>query len=205
MKTRINLYTAEFQPRLQVLTLSFVLIIWLILSVIMGAVYYFEVAKQDEQQQKLTIVEQQNLQQEELLLALQEQLSARKDDPLLVQAIEQNQRDIELKQRVLTHLAGQESLKSNGFSDLMLGLAAHHQSGLWLTRVSLDDKKVSIEGSAADSVTIPQWVSKLGQTRHFSGQEFSTTKLFRDAAQQLHFTLNSQSAEESAKGQVNEQ
>lgn len=204
MKTRINLYAAELQPRLQVLTLTFVLTIWVILALIMGSVFYVQSAHQDRQQQKLATLEQQNQQQEDLLLSQQEQLSARKDDPSLVQSIEQNQHDIALKQRVLAHLAGQESLKSNGFSDLMLGLAEHHQSGLWLTRVSLDEKKVRIEGSAADSVTIPIWVSKLGQTRHFSGQEFSTTKLFRDAAQQLHFTLNSQTTVETKGPQLNE-
>ncbi|MFT6896128.1 MAG: Tfp pilus assembly protein PilN [Paraglaciecola sp.] len=204
MKTRINLFVADLQPRLQVLTLPFVFTVWAILAFIMGTVYYVQSTLEAQQQQELAAVEQQKQQQDTLVKGLQEQLSGRKEDPSLVQNISQQHRDIDLKQQVLVHLAGQESFKSNGFSDVMLGLAEHHQTGLWLTRVRLDENNVSIEGAAADSASIPKWVSKLGLTRHFSGQQFSTTTFYRDAAQQLHFTLNSRSASDVAGANINE-
>ena len=204
MKTRINLYVADLQPRLQVLTLSFVFTVWAILAFIMGTVYYIQSTGEAQQQQQLAAVEQQRQQQNDIVMGLQEQLSGRKEDHSLVKNIAQQHLDIDVKKRVLVHLASQESLKSNGFSDLMLGLAEHHQTGLWLTRVRLDEKNVTIEGAAADPAAIPKWVSKLGLTRHFSGQQFSTTTLYRDAAQQLHFTLSSRSASDVAGAKINE-
>jgi Tfp pilus assembly protein PilN len=204
MKTRINLYVADLQPRLQVLTLSFVLAVWVILAVIMGVFYYIESAQEAQQQKLLGVVEQQKKQQNNIVTGLQKRLNGRKEDPSLVQKIVQQQLDVDLKKRVLVHLAGQESFKSNGFSDLMLGLAEHHQAGLWLTRVYFDEKNVSIAGAAIDSAVIPKWVRKLSLIRHFLGQQFSTTTLYRDEAQQLHFTLNSRNTIADAKAKTNE-
>lgn len=204
MKTRINLYVADLHPRLQVLTLPFMFTVWAILTLIMGTVYYVQSSQETQQQQQLVAVEQQVQQQSHIVIGLQEQLSGRKEDQSLVKNITRQHLGIDLKKRVLVHLEGQESFKSNGFSDLMLGLAEHHQTGLWLTRVRLDGKNISIEGAATYSATIPKWVSKLGLTRHFLGQQFSTTTLYRDAAQQLHFTLNSQSATDIAGAKINE-
>ena len=94
-----------------------------------------------------------------------------------------------LKQRVIDELSGQEQFKSNGFAGLMSGLAEHHLDGLWLTRIQLDENQVMLEGGATDSSLIPQWMTQLSLTERLRGQEFSTTKLYRDPNQQLMFTL----------------
>lgn len=49
---------------------------------------------------------------------------------------------------------------------------------------------VLIEGQATDSAIVPKWLSSLGQTDYFRGQEFSNTRLYRDSEQQINFVIS---------------
>ncbi|GAC34103.1 PilN domain-containing protein [Paraglaciecola polaris] len=193
MKSRINLYLPELQPKLEVLTLSFVLAIWLLTLTIFGVTYYVNDSHNQQVQQELTLLQVQKSQLEDKLIVLNESLTNRTKDPKLLAAIENKQLDVGLKQRVIAELSGQEQFKSNGFAGLMKGLAQHHQDGLWLTRIHLNEQQVMLEGGAIDSSLIPKWVSSLSLTDRFKGQEFSTTRLYRDKDQQLQFTLDTKS------------
>ena len=189
MKSRINLYLPELHPKLEVLTLSFVLTIWAILFTIVGLVYYHDYSHGQSVKADLMAIEVQKQQVEDRLVELNETLASRTKDPKLLVAIESKQLEVSLKQRVIDELSGQEQFKSNGFAGLMSGLAEHHLDGLWLTRIQLDENQVMLEGGATDSSLIPQWMTQLSLTERLRGQEFSTTKLYRAPNQQLMFTL----------------
>ncbi len=189
MKSRINLYLPELHPKLEVLTLSFVLTIWAILFTIVGLVYYYDYSHGQSVKADLMAIEVQKQQVEDRLVELNETLASRTKDPKLLAAIESKQLEVSLKQRVIDELSGQEQFKSNGFAGLMSGLAEHHLDGLWLTRIQLDENQVMLEGGATDSSLIPQWMTQLSLTERLRGQEFFTTKLYRDPNQQLMFTL----------------
>jgi len=189
MKSRINLYLPELHPKLEVLTLSFVLTIWAILFTILGLVYYHDYSHGESVKTDLMVIEVQKQLVEDRLVELNETLASRTKDPKLLAAIESKQLEVSLKQRVIDELSGQEQFKSNGFAGLMSGLAEHHLDGLWLTRIQLDENQVMLEGGATDSSLIPQWMTQLSLTERLRGQEFSTTKLYRDPNQQLMFTL----------------
>lgn len=189
MKSRINLYLPELHPKLEVLTLSFVLTIWAILFTILGLVYYHDYSHGESVKTDLMVIEVQKQLVEDRLVELNETLASRTKDPKLLAAIESKQLEVSLKQRVIDELSGQEQFKSNGFAGLMSGLAEHHLDGLWLTRIQLDENQVMLEGGATDSSLIPQWMTQLSSTERLKGQEFSTTKLYRDPNQQLMFTL----------------
>tara|TARA_R110001606_G_scaffold254366_2_gene402308 strand:- start:1044 stop:1655 length:612 start_codon:yes stop_codon:yes gene_type:complete len=193
MKSRINLYLPELQPKLEVLTLSFVLSIWFVSLTIFGAIYFLSYSHEQEVFGELTAVQNKKNELEGRLLVLSESLAARTEDPRLIATIESKQFDVRQKQRVIAELSGQERFKSNGFAGLMKGLAEHHQAGLWLTRIHLNEQQVVLEGGATDSSLIPKWVSSLSLTERFKGQEFSTTKLYRDDNKQLNFTLATKS------------
>ena len=190
MKNGVNLYHPEYHPKLRLLTLSIVLIIWLLALLCGGLLYFIESSKQQSFKSDIAKIEQNKQQQKILVEELQHAVDNLKVDPKLVKQVEINQRTISLKKRVLNELAGQEGLKANGFSTLMLDLASQNQTGLWLTHINLNGLSVVMEGAAVDSALIPKWLSSLGQTDYFSGQEFADTRLYRGPDQQLNFIIS---------------
>jgi Tfp pilus assembly protein PilN len=190
MKNRVNLYHQELHPQLRLLSLTIVIGSWVLAVLFCSLLYFYLTVAQQDIQSKIAKIEQNKQQQEILLKELQSALDSLEVDPKLLKKVEKNQQIISIKKRVLNELAGQEQLKSNGYSNLMVDLANHNQSGLWLTHINLNGINVLMEGAATDSSLIPKWLSSLGQTDYFSGQEFSDTRLYRDSEQQLNFTIS---------------
>jgi len=204
MKNRVNLYHPEFQPKLRLLTLSLAIGSWILAAFVCFGVYAYLSSQHQQLELEITRSEQDKKQQSRLIEELQNAVDSIKVDNNLLEEVDKNQRLINHKKRVLQELSGEEGLKSNGFSQLMLSLARHHQTGLWLTHINLDGTKVIIEGAANESSTIPKWVNTLSQTKYFRGQEFADTRLYRDTGQQLNFVLATGSQPEAEKGQINE-
>lgn len=191
MKTKVNLYSAEFQPTLRLLSVGILLSSWLLLVIVLLTFWAFKLNQQQTLADQLNKLNQQNEEQSTLVATLQTGLANRQSDPLLLQEVNKKVSDLAVKNQVMQELQGQEDLKSNGFSALMLDLANHHQTGLWLTQVSLDGHQVKLVGKTLDSSLVPAWINSLGTTAYFKGQEFAETRLFRDTEQQLHFILSS--------------
>ena len=63
---------------------------------------------------------------------------------------------------------------------------------------------VLIEGAATDSAIVPKWLSSLGQTDYFRGQEFADTRLYRDSEQQLNFVISTGKEASIEEGSNNE-
>jgi Tfp pilus assembly protein PilN len=190
MKNIVNLYHPEFHPKLHLLTLSTVLMSWVFTALFCSLLYFYVASKQQNFKAEISKIEQNKQQQQILVNELQSAINNQKVDPELFKQVERNQQAINLKKRVLDKLSGQEKLKSNSFSKLMIDLANHHQSGLWLTHINLNGINVLMEGAATDSAIVPKWLISLGQTDYFRGQEFSDTRLYRDSDQQLNFVIS---------------
>jgi Tfp pilus assembly protein PilN len=195
MKTKVNLYSAEFQPTLRLLSVGILLSSWLLMVIVILTFWGFKLNQQQTLTDQLNKLNQQNEQQSTLVTTLQTGLANRQSDPLLLQEVQKKVSELAVKNLVLQELQGQEDLKANGFSTLMLDLANHHKAGLWLTQVSLDGHQVKLVGETLDSSLVPSWINSLGTTVYFKGQEFAETRLFRDAEQQLHFILSSSPSE----------
>ncbi len=190
MKNRVNLYHASIQPKLQLLTLSSVIVIWLVVTLLCSFLYFYMTSEQQKLQSEVAVLVGNKQQQKILVSELKSALENIKIDLGLVEKVEEKQKLIRLKQRVLNELAGQEDLKSIGFSKLMIDLANHSQRELWLTRINLNGTSVVMEGAATDSFIVPKWLGLLGKTDYFKGQEFSNTRLYRDSEQQLNFVIS---------------
>jgi Tfp pilus assembly protein PilN len=190
MKNGVNLYHPEFHPKVRLLTLSIVLIVWLFAALCCAALYFFESSKQQDFKSEITNIEQNKQQQKLLVDELKIAVDNLKVDPNLIKQVEKKQQLINLKKRILSELVGQEGLKSTGFANLMVELASHNQGELWLTHINLNGISVVMEGAATDSTLIPKWLSFLGQTDYFSGQEFADTRLYRDSEKQLNFIIS---------------
>jgi Tfp pilus assembly protein PilN len=204
MKNRVNLYHLEFHPQLSLLTLTTVIVSWVFAAVFCGLMYFYITSEQQAVQSDIAKIKQNNQQQKLLVEELLSAVDKLKADPKLLKQVEKDQQRINLKKRVLNELAGHEELTSNGFSSLMIDLANHNQSGLWLTHINLNGKSVVMEGAATDSASIPKWLITLGQTDYFRGQEFADTRLYRDSEQQLNFVISTGEELTLEKGSNNE-
>ncbi|WP_339720792.1 PilN domain-containing protein [uncultured Paraglaciecola sp.] len=204
MKNRINLYLPEFHPKLRLLSLHLVIATWVLTAIFCGLLYFYLASGLQNLQSDVDKIKGDKQQQEILVKELQNAVDNLKVDPALLQQVEKNQQLVNLKKRVLNELAGQEQLKSNGFSNLMLDLASHNQTGLWLTHINLNGVSVVMEGAATDSALVPKWLSSLGQTDYFSGQEFAETRLYRDSEKQLNFIISTGKESKVEKGSNNE-
>jgi Tfp pilus assembly protein PilN len=190
MKNRINLYHPSFHPKLQLLTLSSVIVSWVSVAIFCSLSYFYMMAEQQSFKLKITNLEQNKQQKKTLVNELNIALENIKVDPDLLKIVEEKQQTIQLKKRVLNELVGQENLKSTGFSTLMLDLAGHSLNGLWLTHIDLNGMSITIKGATTDSAFMPKWLSSLGQTEYFKGQKFSDTRLYRDSEEQLNFVVS---------------
>jgi Tfp pilus assembly protein PilN len=204
MKNTVNFYHPEFHPTLRLLTLPSVIVSWLFAALICSLLYFYVAFEQQQLESETSNLEQNKQQQQILVKELQDVIDKQKVDPILLKQVDKNQRLMSLKKRVLSKLSGHEELKSNSFSKLMIDLANHHQSGLWLTHINLNDRSVVMEGAATDSAIVPKWLSSLGQTDYFRGQEFSDTRLYRDSEQQLNFIISTGKEPTKKEGVDNE-
>lgn len=191
MKNRINLYHPEFHPKLRLLSLHIVIANWLFTAILCGLIYFYFAFEQQNVESEVTILESEKQQQQILVKELQIAVDGLMVDPILLEQVAQNQQLVNLKRRVLDELSGREQLTSKGYSSLMVDLATYSQRGLWLTHINLNGTKVEMEGATTDSALVPKWLSSLGQTNYFSGQEFADTRLYLDSDKQLKFVISS--------------
>jgi len=204
MKNRVNLYHPELHPKLRLLTLSSVIVSWIFAAILCGLLYLYMTSEQQDFKSQISKIEQNKQQQKLLVNELQNALDKQKVDPILLKQVQKILQNIDIEKRVLNKLSGHDKLKSNSFSTLMIDLASHNQSGLWLTHINLDGMSVLIEGAATDSAIVPKWLSSLGQTDYFKGQEFADTRLYRDSEQQLNFVISTGKEASIEEGSNNE-
>ena len=190
MKTQVNLYTDEFHPKLRLLSLPIVLVLWSILLIAFVGIYGYVSTKQQNLRTHLGQLNKNNANQETLLNSLISQMNNVTAEQKLLDEVTTKQQQVSLKKRVYSELAGQEQIKSTGFADLMQDLAEYHHVDIWLKRIYLNHHHVTIEGGTSQSISIPKWLQKLGQGNFFKGQEFTTTRIYRYQDEQLNFVLS---------------
>lgn len=189
MKTRIDLYLPELKPRYELVTVGLALTLLLLSGLVVGgATLWAKNASED------VLVEAKQIDatyqgKKKLGDALKAQRDARSKDPTLVANIDELQRMLSGRRAILSELKKQEQLKSQGFSDLMRGLALSQQDDLWLTRVRVEEQQLLLVGGASGSASLPRWVSKLQEAPFFMGKQFEAARLYRDQDDLLVFEI----------------
>lgn len=191
MKNRINLFPEELKPKLNLFTAGFVILMWLLSGVVLFAVSQsyqnkfrdIQIATQDTQQ----LYNQQN----SMLTMLTRARDTRAQDPALLAEVQKLQKEARDKGLLLEELKGREQLKNQGFSMLMDDLSTSHVEGVWLTRISIAEQRIRMEGATLESSKVPQWVSKLRDSDYFSGRSFAGARMFRDDEDNLNFVISS--------------
>ena len=191
MKTRINLYLDEFKPTIVLVSLNFSLLIWMI--TLIGVVSVATLAYQAKQRSQTYAVQvaTEVADKTALLNTLKTQQGTLQQDERLLADLQTSQLQLAAKNQIVDELSRREALKNQGFSSLMQDLAAYHHAGLWLTRISLDDQWLHIEGGVEQSTQVPVWVDNLRQSPFFQGKEFTQAKIYRDDDERLRFVLSS--------------
>jgi hypothetical protein len=189
MKTRVNLYLDEFKLKYELFTLGTCFVVWgmSIVLVVLGTYLsknQLEQIRFDSQQ-----VEMRHVSKKKLVDTLTSERDSRQRDPQLISAIEMMQRQLSAQQAILSELAKQEQLKSQGFSLLMLDLANNQQDDLWLKRIRVEEQQLLLTGGASGAASLPRWVGRLKQAEYFSGKQFDAAKVYRDEEDILNFEI----------------
>lgn len=192
MKNRIDLYQPQFRPKVILLSLNFAFLLWFLALALIVVAGFSVAALKNRAQQDALLAAQQVKDKTALLDVLTKGRDNRKQNPALVSALEQTQKQLQIKKTIVDELANREQQKSQGFSALMVDLAANHQEDLWLTEIHLNESKMSIKGGASDSTAVPNWVNKLSSAEFFIGKEFAAARLYRDESEELKFVLSSE-------------
>lgn len=191
MKLRVNLYTPEFHPQPERLSLKQVLAIWLLLLVAMSGWGYLEMqeghqlsAQRDVQQQRVDS-SQQSINQ------LNQAVNSRTLDPRLQQLVEAGQEELRVKRLLSQRLQG-NNYASGGFSEVFQALATISQQQLWLSQITINDGRMSLLGFTQDSELVPRWVNQFADYPALSQQGFAAMQLYREEPYlrfELHGTL----------------
>lgn len=198
MKHRVNLLTEAYRPKLELISFNLLIFAVCISLLLVVATYGFVQYQHSRVKSELANTKSQQALRDRQISTLSERLSQLTEDPKMLAQVQLLEEDIKQIRMLIRQLAGREAQKSRGFSELMLELANQHDSALWLTKIDLNEGKVSFEGQALDASAVPRWVGKLAATSYFERTEFASARLFRDEQDALNFSLSSELADPQA-------
>lgn len=106
-------------------------------------------------------------------------------DQRLVRAVESLHSQNEFKRRTLAMLEADLGGAQAGFVGQLEGLARQRVDGVWLTRLALSEggSGIGLNGNALAPELVPRYLQRLSAEASFSGTQFRTFLLERDANQ----------------------
>ncbi len=112
-------------------------------------------------------------------------------DPKLVARVADLQAQHRSRTALAAALTGTTHGRSMGFAKHLDELAAHSQSGLWLTDIELTGGggHIRLAGMTLDPVLVPRFLKELGQGEQFAGHRFDAFELTASEGGALHFTI----------------
>lgn len=191
MKYRINLFPAELEPKLDLFTLNFVMVLWLLAGLVIASTTHYFQQISTETQTSIEKVQQEHSKLKTMFDTLKKARDTRDQNPELLAEEKKLSGEERSKFLLLNELQGREQLKNQGFSMLMRDLSKQHIIEVWLTQISIQETRVRIEGGSIESSKVPFWVSKLRQSEYFSGRNFAGARMYRNEDDDLTFVLSS--------------
>lgn len=196
IKNRINLYTDAFKPVPERFSLRQLLVLLVIIgaSVASGLAYLYHQVSQLNAQ--VLTAEQRLFKSNQTLTELQNELKQRTVDPKLQRVVDGYQRDLKVKNLLLSRLDGQH-YANQGFSETLTALASISQDQVWLTQIRSQGGRIALKGLTNSSESVPKWVGQFHAYPALASQSFSGLRIYREQEQQstLNFELSSQAVE----------
>lgn len=199
MKTRVNLYTQEFQPKQERLSLNHVLAISLASLVLMLVLVF--VARQDTAavRAQVSAAEQQLAELENEVQGLTAKVVQHVQNPALEQQLALLDSRLQYRQDVLSQLSSLALVQSSGFSILMSDLARLRDKDIRLSQIQLAGETMTLVGIARNHAAIPRWIRKFEQGTSLEGREFNKLHIDRNSDDVIAFTLTTNLSNEGAK------
>ncbi len=160
MKTRVNLYTPEFRPKKEWVTLTHITGIGVLAVVVMLFVVFLAKGALTSAQLKLNTAQGKITQLEnsvqELTLAVENNVQ----DPVLKQKLDRLSVQLDYRERLLAQLLSLSTVQSRGFSAFMSDLAILRDKDIRLTRITLDGDTLTLTGVAIYYQVVPRWIKQ---------------------------------------------
>lgn len=176
-KIRINLYSKEFQPKLVILSLKHMIIMWLINAVVMGLW-----ANVSNDKKKKLVRQQQTMNDEyesvsDELMQTQVIVSSLKLDTELQSQVETARKIAQGKRELGAYLLRDSNKSGHGFAGFMKALATVRNDGIAITSFSIVDGQADIEGVARTAEDVPKWIGQFREYPDLSNLTFGSVKL----------------------------
>lgn len=189
MKSRINLYSKAFAPRLEVVSLHSLLVVTGLIVASMILYWVLQQSAVSTLSRQTSELSKSNELLEQQVTQLQTTLTNRQPDPALQAMVTRLQNQLTGQQRLLTELSRRDAIRKQGFAGLLTDLAARHQPGLWLELIEVDEQEMRLHGSVNQAETVPVWLAGLAQAESFQGKSFDTATVYR-INEHLRFELD---------------
>lgn len=186
MQQQINLYLKierQKVERFNARSVAVAMLAVLALMLVAGAGIGISNHAQQQQLQRQQ-AQQQQLQQD--VAGLRDSLRQLADVRDLDDAIARLQRDVAIKQRIISKLASMPDETNGGFSSLLEALAQQPVNGMWFTGITFADggADVALKGESRTPELLPQYLQQLSSQPVFSGRRFSVLRMQRQAQPQ---------------------
>lgn len=182
MKQQVNLFTDDFQPRREWLTLdqlagSAVAVIVLVALVALVLQQSLNSLRKEQRQLESDVSEQ-----SELVSQLETSLQERREDAALRDRVERLERQVRDRRRLLERADEVTQATREGFTPYLRGMARHSFDDLWLTaiRVNLVGGHVGLEGRALSGDKVPEYLQLLTHEDVFEGRRFAHFSIDRE-------------------------
>jgi len=195
MKTRVNLYHQQYQPKVNLLSLNSTAFTNLVVLVLILSLYVGLSWRQVSLNEQNRLLSGRAAELQSRIEQLKSELESQKPSPVLMASIEQQKTSISQRQRLLQELSNRERGKQNRFSVVLSDLERADTPYVWLTRIHMQEEQVSIAGYGSTPDAMPKWLANLSGTASFKGMAFEQASMQRDD-NAIAFELNTQLSEQ---------
>jgi hypothetical protein len=176
---QINLYQAEFKPKVVILTTWQMLLVSLLLIFIILVSSFFSSQHFNELDAQFSLKQQHLNTQKQQANDLKQEMLQYGEQPLLKAKLVSLQKQLKQQEAILSHLTNDNSGPQPGFSPTLTSLSQQHIDNVWLTSFSLrhGGSSITIQGRSSQPSLIPEYIDSLAKSSTFSGQQFSVFQM----------------------------
>lgn len=113
------------------------------------------------------------------LAAAKAEIQRQMNDPTLSKEVDSLKGQVAFRKKVIENIGSMDAQKTQGFAGHLKGLARQSVSGLWFTRIDLNEggQAMALEGMARKPEYLPQYIQRLSDEVIFKGQQFRVFRL----------------------------
>ncbi|MGN1394747.1 MAG: hypothetical protein ACI4V7_12085 [Succinivibrionaceae bacterium] len=179
-KIRINLYSKEFKPKPEILSLNHMLAIWLMIAVVIFMMIFYSNVQKNKLIQENKKLSAQIEDVESSILQTQALLSSMELDKSLEEKISKLKTMYASKQELITIIDKRSDLKSKGYAGFMYSLASISQPDLSVTNFKLQGLVAEISGKAKNAKTVPIWINQFSKYDDLRNKTFDSLHIKKD-------------------------